>query len=121
MNDSDLAADAPLVDRPLSATTQGHAVSNTTGRWVVHIGRLLYTHNPFYLISAWMVFSGLRASFPTSSSLINVWALSLCLIGYTVLLTVTAVLVIRIGKVWDDARSLFLLIVLMLLGISVTF
>ncbi len=35
------------------------------------------------------------------------------------LLAATAVLVIRYGKVWDDARSLLLLIVLMFLGMSV--
>ena len=41
--------------------------------------------------------------------------------GYTLLLSLTAFLVIRLGKVWDDARGLLLLIVLMFLGISVTF
>src|SRR5215211_4636391 len=85
------------------------------------IGRLFYTHNPFYVASAWMVFSGLTASFSIRAGTFDAWKLTLSLAAYTLLLGVTAFLVIRLGKVWDDARSLLLLIVLMFLGISVTF
>jgi hypothetical protein len=121
MSDPDPAADAPLVVPTLAATRQRHVFPATTGRWAIHLGRIVYTHNPFYVASAWMVFSGLRASFPVSSGSIDAWALTLCLMGYTLLLSLTAFLVIRLGTVWDDARSLLLLIVLMFLGISVTF
>ncbi len=67
-----------------------------------------------------MVFRGLRASFDTTGGPFSASMLTLCLTGYTVLLAITAYLVIRVGKVWDDARSLLLLIVLMFLGIAVT-
>ncbi len=43
------------------------------------------------------------------------------LAGYTLLLAATAILLIRRGKVWDDARSLLLLVVMMFLAMSVTF
>ena len=82
---------------------------------------LLYSHNPFYVISAWLLFYGLRISFDTRSEIFNVHALSLSLGGYALLLAVTAILIVRLGKVWDDARSLVLLIVLMFVGLSVTF
>lgn len=81
--------------------------------------QLLYTHNPFYVISAGLIFSGLRMSFDTHSA-IDVGALTIGLTGYTLLLAGTAALLIRIGKVWDDTRSLLVLILLMFLGIAVT-
>ncbi len=118
---SDPAADAPLVEPAPGAISQQNADSAIVADWIVGLGRFVYTHNPFYVASAWLVFSGLRASFPVSSGSIDAGALTLSLMGYTLLLAVTAYLVIRFGRVWDDARSLLLLIVLMFLGISVTF
>ena len=43
------------------------------------------------------------------------------LTGYTVLLAVSACFLIRVGQVWDDVRSMLLLVVLMFLAISVSF
>jgi hypothetical protein len=119
MSDPDLGGSAP-VDADRIGTTRPSSPLPAS-RWAAQLARILYTHNPFYVASAWMVFSGLRASFPVSSGSIDAWRLCLCLMGYTLLLSLTAVLVIRLGKVWDDARSLLLLVVLMFLGISVTF
>lgn len=121
MSDHNPTAAAPAADPQSRAVHQPDPLWPTIGHWGMDLGHLLYTHNPFYVISAWLVFSGLRASFPARSGSIDVWALSLCLMGYTVLLGVTAILVVRWGQVWDDARSLLLLIVLMLLGTSITF
>ena len=42
------------------------------------------------------------------------------LAGFTLLLAVTACLLVRFGKVWDDMRSVLLLIVMMFLAISAT-
>lgn len=81
----------------------------------------LYTSNPFYVISADLVFVGLRMSFNTQGRTFETWALMLGLAGYTLLLAATAILLIRRGKVWDDARSLLLLVVMMFLAMSVTF
>lgn len=83
--------------------------------------RLLYVHNPFYAISAALVFAGLRASFDTSGTTFETDLLLGLLIAYTLLLASTALWIVRWGKVWDDARSLLLLVVISLLAISVTF
>src|SRR4051794_32663857 len=81
----------------------------------------LYTSNPFYVISADLVFVGLRMSFDTSGKTFGTWALMLGLAGYTLLLATTACVLIRRGKVWDDVRSVLLLVVMMFLAMSVTF
>ena len=83
--------------------------------------RVLYNHNPFYVISAALVFWGLRNSFDTATDAFNAWPLTLSLAAFTILLVTTAVLIVRWGKVWEDARSILLLVVLMFLGMSVTF
>ena len=82
--------------------------------------RALYTHNPFYVISADLVFIGLRMSFDPSAKSFDTWALISGLAGYTLLLATTACLLVRFGKVWDDMRSVLLLVVMMFLAISST-
>ena len=82
--------------------------------------RALYSHNPFYVISADLVFIGLRSSFDPGAKVFDTWALILGLAGYTLLLATTACLMVRFGKVWDDMRSVLLLVVMMFLAISST-
>lgn len=82
--------------------------------------RRLYTSNPFYIISAGLVFWGLRVSFHSGHSDRAAWALLLGLEGYSVVLALTAVVLIRWARVWDDARSLLVLLVVTLVAISVT-
>ena len=52
--------------------------------------RFLYTHNPFYLISAWFVFTGLRISFDPQGAAFNTTALMLSLAAYMLVLAFTA-------------------------------
>ena len=80
-----------------------------------------YTSNPFYVLSADLVFVGLRMSLDTSGKTFETHALMLSLLGYTLLLATTACLLIRLGGVWDDTRTLLLLVVTMFLAVSVTF
>ncbi len=82
--------------------------------------RALYTHNPFYVISADLVFIGLRMSFDPSSKAFDTWALIASLAAFTLLLAATACLLVRFGRVWDDMRSVLLLVVMMFLAISAT-
>ena len=82
--------------------------------------RWICTKNPFYVLSAGLFLVGLRVSFGTQA-LEEVWALMGGLAGYALLLAVTACLLIRYGRVWDDARTVLLLVVLLLLATSVTF
>jgi hypothetical protein len=85
------------------------------------IGRFLYTHNPFYAISASLVFWGLQSSFDLHIYTFQTFAMMGGLVGYTLVLSLAAFVVIRFGKVWDDGRSLLFLVILMLLAISVSF
>lgn len=85
------------------------------------LGRWLYTHNPFYAISAALVFWGLRSSFDTQINGFHTFALMGGLVLYTTILALAAVVVIRFGRVWQDGRSLLLLVVLMFLAISISF
>ena len=55
------------------------------------IVRLIYNHNPFYVASAWLVFSGLRMSFDTEGGDFQTSALTLGLFAFTLLLSVTAI------------------------------
>lgn len=84
------------------------------------LGRLLATHNPFYAISAALVFYGLRTSFNASGTLSSA-VLMACVAMYALLLTTTAIWLRRLGTLWEDVRMLALLVLLLLLGMSVMF
>lgn len=81
----------------------------------------LCTANPFYAISAVLVFVGLRSTFDVGALVFPSWSLLAALAGYTLLLAGMAVLLVRYGNVWDDIRTLLVLVVLMFLVISVAF
>src|SRR6202022_1302471 len=88
--------------------------------------RWICTTNPFYVLSAGLFLAGLWISFGGQGQDDNIeaeetWALMAWLAGYTLLLVGTAYLLVRFAKVWDDARTVLLLVVLMFLATSVTF
>jgi hypothetical protein len=83
--------------------------------------RWICTHNPFYIISAGLFFAGLRISFGDVGRSEDTWGLMGGLAGYLLLLAATACLLVRFGNVWEDVRSVLLLVVLMFLATSVTF
>lgn len=90
----------------------------------------LYVHNPFYLISAGLFVYGLKSLLRPGSSpilfqqgsvgYIEPWGLLASLAGITLLMTVTAILIVRLGRVWEDARSLILIVLLMLFAMTVS-
>lgn len=79
------------------------------------------TQNPFYVLSALWVCLGLWISFGAQVVASQTWALLFGMAGYTLLLAVTACLLVRYVGVWDDVRTVLLLVVLMFLATSVTF
>jgi hypothetical protein len=83
--------------------------------------RWVGTSNPFYVLSALLVCLGLWRSFGAQDRAEQTWALMLGLAGYTLLLAVPACLLVRFGGVWQDVRTVLLLVVLMFLATSVTF
>jgi hypothetical protein len=82
--------------------------------------RVLYTSNPFYVVSAGLVFAGLRVSFGSGGPAAESWALAGSLAAYTLLLSATACVLIRLGRLWDDLRTLLLLVVMMFLAIAMS-
>ena len=86
------------------------------------VGKFLYTQNPFYLISCGLIFYGIHLLIPRQASLESRTLILLCcMAAYTVLMSLTAVCVIRYGKVWDDARSILMILLIGLLGLSASF
>lgn len=84
--------------------------------------RFLYVHNPFYLISVCCVLYGIKSAFrPGDVDYIDPWALMSVLCGFTSVMAITAYLVVRIGKVWEDARSIALSLLLLFVAISISF
>lgn len=83
--------------------------------------RRLWTGNPFYVVSAGLFLLGLRLSFADPTRDEDNWAAMTCLAGYTLLLAGAALLLVRLADVWDDVRTVLLLVVLMFLATSVTF
>ncbi|HUT13629.1 MAG TPA: hypothetical protein VMY42_24290 [Thermoguttaceae bacterium] len=114
-----LPQEPPAVPPPLSTRTNKAPPRDAPpGRGLV---RFLYCQNPFYVVSAVLVFWGLRASFDSGGETFQSGALLAALAGYTILLAATAFLLIRFGKVWQDVRTVLLVIVLMFLAISISF
>jgi hypothetical protein len=83
--------------------------------------RLLYTHNPLYLLSALCVLYGMNRVVAAEAASLGGPLLMGLLGGYTVLLAVVAYLIVRFGQVWDDARTILLVLVLLLTALSAGF
>ncbi len=82
--------------------------------------RFLYNSNPFYLISAAIVLYAQTVVFRTGgidgSTLVPLGLNA----AFTLLLAATSVFIVRWGRVWDDARSIFMCILLLLMVQSVS-
>jgi hypothetical protein len=83
--------------------------------------RWICTSNPFYVLSASLFLGGLWISFGGQTQAADTWALLGGLAGYTLLLSVTACLLVRFANIWDDVRTVLLLVALMFLAMSVAF
>ncbi len=88
--------------------------------WAV-LRHLLYNNNPFYVISAALVLAGVWRSVAGQEAAAAGWPMFGLLCGYLVLLAGAAWAIIRLGGVWQDARTLLVVIVLMLVALSMSF
>jgi hypothetical protein len=83
--------------------------------------KYLYIHNPFYAISAVLMLYAIRAAYEAlGSQASNCWLMTGGLAGYTLLLAAIGVWIVRWGKVWEDARSILLLLLLLFLAVSIS-
>src|SRR6476620_11852100 len=83
--------------------------------------RFVYNHNPFYVISAVLVLYGLHVSFADNLDPTQGWKFTQLLMGYILLLAATSVVVVRLGQVWEDARTLVLLVALLMVALASSF
>src|SRR5688500_10030774 len=98
-----------------SARIPGEGVAASSVQSVV---RFLYTQNPFYLIGTLLILFGLQQVLGKEPSLATSGLLAACIAAYTLFLAAIAAVIIRYGKVWDDARTILLVIVLMFFMLS---
>ncbi len=81
----------------------------------------LYNHNPFYIISTFLMLYSVRLAYGEMDiGQINCWKVMGVLGGYTLVLAGIGIAIVRYGKVWDDARSVLLLLLLLFLAVSVS-
>ncbi len=85
------------------------------------LARRLYSHNPFYCISAFLVLWGLGRSFHMHGSMPRPELLMSGLAGYALLLAAVGWLLIRAGQLWEDIRTILLLIVVIFMALSMSF
>lgn len=84
--------------------------------------RFLYNHNPFYVISAGLLLYGVKLIFrPGEVEYVDPWHLLAALSCVTLAMASAAFGIVRFGRVWEDARSIILVLLLMFLAISVSF
>jgi len=84
--------------------------------------RRICSPNPFYLLSVCFVLHGTSHWFHAESGApFSPWPLFGLTAGYTLLLAATGFVVIRFGQVWDDARSILLIILLLFVQLSLIF
>ncbi len=88
---------------------------------VFRLVRLIYLHNPFYLVSAALALLGLNAALGTSAETADAWVVLGVLAGYTTLMAVTAFVIVRFGRLWSDARSILVILVVLFIAMSVSF
>ncbi len=81
----------------------------------------LYNHNPFYAISTVLMLFAVRNAYgELTIGAINCWIMMGVLAAYTVVLAVIGILIVRKGKVWEDARSIALLLLILFLAVSIS-
>ncbi len=86
------------------------------------LARFLYNHNPFYLLSVASVLHGTAHWLRVEGTLAaSPWLLMGLIGGYIVTLAFVGWLIVRFGKVWDDARSVLLTIPLLFVELSLAF
>lgn len=104
---------------PVPPATPPHIALTAARRFA----RLIYTHNPLYLLSVCFVLHGTSLLLPKSFDVMkpyNPWPLVGLSSGYLVMMVATAIAIVRWGKVWDDARSILLIVVGMFAALSLS-
>lgn len=78
----------------------------------------LYTQNPFYLLGTLVILFGLQQCLGKEPQFASSGLLSTILAGYTLLLVAVAIVIVRWGNLWDDVRTILLVVVLLFYMLS---
>lgn len=82
---------------------------------------LIYNHNPFYAVSAVLMLLAVRNAYgELEIGAINCWLMMGVLAAYTSLLAGIGVLIVRKAGIWEDARSILLLLLVLFLAVSIS-
>lgn len=130
MSTIDPAENAPLEPAAPAAATPAPAPAAPQpylfAQELVALARYVYNHNPFYPLSAVLVLLGLHSLFHDEHAAANITEIGFnnavlwgVLAGYATLLAATSIWIVRSGKVWDDARTILLTLVLLLVALSI--
>ena len=83
--------------------------------------RHLSNNNPLYLISAWLVLHGLGQAFEGEAGLRWMPLMTQLICGYTLAAAIAGWTVVRVGRLWEDARMILLVVLLMFTAISTSY
>ena len=84
------------------------------------IARFLYCQNPFYLLSVAFVLHGTGLWYQANRGTHSTWILIGFISAYIVMMAGTGVAIVRLGRVWDDARSILLTLILLFVELAMT-
>lgn len=110
-------SDAP---RPSQPTDKEPVLSMSVQQAGRNLLWLLYTNNPFYLLSACAVFHGVALWYQADAGPHRPWSLTALVAGYIIMMAAAGFGIVRFGRVWDDARSILLVIVLLFPVLALT-
>jgi hypothetical protein len=80
--------------------------------------RFLFTHNPFYLIGTALLLYGLQIASDSGSAFARQPLILASILAAVILaMALIAITIIRIGGVWEDARTILLSIMLLCVGV----
>ncbi len=90
-----------------------------SGSQIRSLGQFLYTQNPFYLISCFLILYGLQIATIAGGDVFSRSVfLTASIAAYTLMMAITCVGVVRLGHVWEDARSIFLVVIISQVAMS---
>lgn len=82
--------------------------------------RFLYSQNPFYLLSVCCVLHGVGLWYHATRTSHSPWILVALIGGLIALLATTGFAIVRLGQVWEDARSILLTLLILFLELALT-
>lgn len=82
--------------------------------------RVLYSQNPFYLLSVCFVLHGTGIWYRENAQTHSPWILTGIIAGYIVMMAGVGFAIVKWGRVWDDARSILLILLALFLELGMT-